>query len=315
MDRNRKLLLLAAAWISAGLLSYFVYRTAVAPKAEPMSSVLVATRDMSLGTKLQNSDLKLVSIPERAVPKGAVSQYKNALGRVLLVPLGINEVVVSSKITGQDGTPEGIASTIEPGKRAVSVQITDVTGVAGLIQKDSHVDVIFTKPGNMDEASTSIILQNVRVLSTGKPAPVSQTTSTTTSSQAAQTSAADARTTTRAPVVTLLLDPADAQKLELAKNEGKISLSLRNPQDNTEVAVNAPMTAEVLDPAYDARTSAARRKRAPQRDTTNDAAAIARLQALQKRQEAPPPPKKEPEKPRVVVDVFRGDKHVQETFK
>jgi hypothetical protein len=71
------------------------------------------------------------------------------------------------------------------------------------------------------------------------------------------------------------------------------------------------MTPEVLDPTYDQRALSARRKRAPQRDTSNDAAAWAKLAALQKQE----PPKKEPEKPRAVVDVFRGEKHVQELFK
>jgi pilus assembly protein CpaB len=181
------------------------------------------------------------------------------------------------------------------------VQITDVSGVAGLIQPNSRVDVLFTRPGSMDEASTSTILQNVRVFSTGRLAPAGQT---------AQAAAAEARTP-RVPVVTLLLAPDEAQLLELAKNEGKISLSLRNPQDSVIVEGTAPMTPEALDPTYDQRAAAARRKRAPQRDTANDAAAWAKLAALQKSE----PPKKEPEKIRLVVDVFRGDKHVQELFK
>src|SRR5581483_9004270 len=71
MDRNRKLLILVVAWVSAGLLSWFVYANAVAPKAEPQTAVVVAARDMPLGTKLQNGDLKLIRIPERAIPKGA----------------------------------------------------------------------------------------------------------------------------------------------------------------------------------------------------------------------------------------------------
>lgn len=304
MDRNRKLLILAAAWISAGLLSWFVYANALAPKAEKQTKVLAAVRDMPLGYKLQPADLRLVSIPERTAPKGVITAYKEAIGRVLLVPLTANEPIVQWKIAGESDTPEGIASTITKGYRAVSVQITDVTGVAGLIQRDSHVDVVFTRPGNMDEASTSIILQNVRVLAVGKTAPIGQS---------AQAAAAEARAT-RTPVVTLLLRPDEAEKLELAKNEGKISLSLRNPLDATEVEAGDPMTSAVLDPAYDARADAARKRRTPPRDTSGDAAALARIAALQRKQEEPPP-KKEPDKPRAVVDVFRGDKHVQETFK
>jgi pilus assembly protein CpaB len=302
MDRNRTILILAVAWISAGLLSWFVYATAVAPRTEPQKPVVVTARDMALGTKLTGADVKLANLPERTVPKGAVVQVKDAAGRVLLAAVSTNEPILGSRLS-EPNASEGIASTIDKGLRAVSVQITDVSGVAGLIQPKSRVDVIFTRPGAMDEASTSTILQNVRVLSTGRLAP---------SGQSAQAAAADA-CAPRAPVVTLLLTPDQAEVLELAKSEGKISLSLRNPQDADVLEGGEPITPAVLDPTYDQRAAANRRKRAPQRDAGNDASAWAKLAELQKKQEAAP--RKEPEKPRVVVDVFRGDKHVQEQFR
>jgi pilus assembly protein CpaB len=297
---NRTILILAAAWVSAGLLTWFVYATAVAPRTEPQTRVVVAARDMALGTKLTENNLKLVNIPERTVPKGAVLQLKDAISRVVLTAVSTNEPILANRLSAPNAS-EGMASTIDKGLRAVSVQITDVSGVAGLIQPNSRVDVLFTRPGTMDEASTSTILQNVQVFSTGRLAPSAQT---------AAAAAAEARAP-RSPVVTLLLTPDQAQMLELAKNEGKISLSLRNPQDGVILQGSAPMTTEVLDPSYDQRSAAARRKRAPQRDTTNDAAQWAKLAALQKQETA----RKEPEKPRAVVDVFRGDKHVQELFK
>jgi pilus assembly protein CpaB len=302
MDRHRTILILAAAWVSAGLLSWFVYATAVAPRTEPHKLVIVAARDMALGTRLTRDDLKRVSLPEGTLPKAAVLQLEDATGRVLLAPVNTNEPILATRLSAPNAS-EGMASTIDHGYRAVSVQITDVSGVAGLIQPKSRVDVLFTRPGRMDEASTSTILQNVQVLSTGRQTP---------SGLSAQAAAAEARAP-RAPVVTLLLTPAQAQVLELAKSEGKISLSLRNPQDTAAVDSGEPITPEVLDPTYDQRAAAARRKRAPQRDTTNEAAAWAKIAELQKKTEAPP--RKEPEKPRVVVDVFRGDKHVQEQFR
>jgi pilus assembly protein CpaB len=304
MDRHRTILILAAAWIAAGLLSWFVYATAVAPRTEPQTPVVVAARDMALGTRLAARDVKLASLPERGVPKGVVSQVKDAADRVLLAAVTANEPILASRLSAPNAS-EGMASTIDPGYRAVSVPITDSTGVAGLIQPKSRVDVLFTRPGRMDEASTSTILQNVRVLSTGRTAPTGLT---------AQAAAVEARAP-RAPVVTLLLTPSQAQVLELAKSEGKISLSLRNPLDSSTVESGEPITPEVLDPSYSQRAAAARGKRAPQglRDTAADAAAAAKLAQFQKKVEAPPA--REPEKPRVVVDVFRGEKHVEEQFR
>jgi len=295
MDRQKKLLIFVGAWASALVLTWILYAKTVAPQEEKTTVVVVAARDMAAGTLLRAADLKTVKYPERTVPKTAVLESANAVSRVLLTPVNMNEPVLLSKLSTPT-TVEGISSTIEPGYRAVSVQITDVSGVAGLIQPNSHVDVLFTRPGTMAEASASTILSDVKVLSTGRLLPAGQTP--------------DPRTP-RSPVVTLVVTPADAQKLELAKNQGKISLTLRNPLDHTPPSQTGPITTQVLDPDIDTRTAAARKARLGGRAALPDAKEWQALAAAKKEDEK----KKEPEKPRAVVDVYRGDKHVQEIFK
>jgi pilus assembly protein CpaB len=297
MDRQKKLLIFAAAWVSAGLLTWFLYAKTAAPQQEKQAGVVVATRDMGTGTLLRTSDLKKVNYPEKSIPKGIVSDPKDAVNRVLLVPIANNEPVLASKLSGAT-TVEGMASTIEPGFRAVSVQITDASGVAGMVQPNAHVDVLFTRPGSMAEAVTTTILENVKVLSTGRQLATGQTV--------------DPRAP-RSPVVTLVMSPAEAQKLELAKNQGKISLSLRNPLDTTRTQAAGPITTEVLDPNVLTRAAAAKKARMPVRGpsgpgTAGDGQGWPELRAPAKKE-------KEPEKPRVVVDVYRGDRHVQELFK
>jgi pilus assembly protein CpaB len=305
-------MLFGAAWVSAALLSWFLYAKTTGPKDEKKVQILVAGREMPIGTLLKKTDVKLVALPEKDVPKGALFSDKEALSRVLLYPVSVNEPLLQSKVSATT-TAEGVPSTIEPGYRAVSVQITDVSGVAGLIQPNSRVDVLFTRPGSMAEAITTTILQNVRVISTGRTTQVGQTV--------------DPRAP-KMPVVTLVLTPMDAQKLELAKNQGKISLSLRNPLDNTAGSDTGPVTTEILDPMTSARLARARKGR-----TTNIARANLEdprvwqeltgekkpqdEEAARKKREAEEEArrKKEAEKPRVVVDVYRGDKHVQEMFR
>ena len=167
MDRQKKLLLFGAAWVSALLLTWFYYANAVAPKQEKTLRMVVASHDMPMGTLLRKNDLKVVNYPEKDVPKGSIFQLVAAENRVLMVPLNTNEPVLQGKLSDMT-TVEGVSSTIDRGYRAVSVQITDVSGVAGLIQPGSRVDVIFTRPGSMAEATTSTILQNVKVISTGR---------------------------------------------------------------------------------------------------------------------------------------------------
>jgi pilus assembly protein CpaB len=309
MDRQKKFLLFGAAWVSALLLTWFYYHNAVAPQQEKTLRMVVATHDMPVGTLLKKSDLKVVNYPAKDVPKGSIFQISGAENRVLMMPLNTNEPVLNGKLSDMT-TVEGVSSTIDRGYRAVSVQVTDVSGVAGLIQPGSHVDVIFTRPGSMAEATTSTILQNVKVISTGRTVAVGQTL--------------DPRAP-KSPTVTLILLPADAQKLELAKNQGKVSLSLRNPLDSAQAANTEPVTTEVLDPMISARLARARRGRTTNVARANledpkvwqeltgekklvDPAKIAAEEEARRK-------KAEPEKPRIVVDVYRGDKHVQESFK
>ena len=309
MDRQKKLLLFGAAWLSALLLTWFYYSNAVSPKTEKTLKMVVASHDMAVGTLLKKNDLKLVNYPESQAPKGSLFRTAAAENRVLLVNVNSNEPVLQSKLSDTTSV-EGVASTIERGYRAVSVQITDVSGVAGLIQPGSHVDVIFTRPGSMAEATSSTILQNVKVISTGRTVAVGQTV--------------DPRAP-KSPTVTLVLLPEDAQKLELAKSQGKIGLSLRSPLDTAQIANPEPVTTEVLDPMISARTARARRGRTTNVSRANleDPNVWQELTGEKKpvdprkaeAEEAARRKKAEPEKPKIVVDVYRGDKHVQESFK
>jgi len=291
MDRNRIIMLFGIAWISAALLTWFLYASTVGAKPQARRAVMAAARDLPLGITLKKTDLKQVKLLDQEIPKGALFTETEALRRVTLYPVSTNEPFIASKLSTADG-PEGIMATIPAGYRAVSVPITDVSGVSGLITPNSRVDVLFTRPGTMAEAVTSTILQNVKVLAVGRLISPNQTV--------------DPKAT-KMPVATLIVTPDDAQKLELAKNEGKVSLTLRNPLDGNGVLDNNPVTTEVLDPYGSAR----RTKRTKVPNNLNDPKVWADLtgeQPIAKNRKPLPIP------PRAVVDVYRGDKHVQEVF-
>jgi pilus assembly protein CpaB len=290
MDRNKILLIFAGAWISAAVLTFFLYRSTRAPREQKTVSILAASRDLPAGTRLQKGDVKLIRVLEGDAPKAAIADEKQALDRATLFPLSANEPVTAPKLSGNTGA-EGLPATIEIGKRAIAVPINDSSGVAGLIQPRAHVDVLFTKTGSMAEALTTTILEDVTVLAIGRTTEASNTAPATTT-----------QTATRP--ATLLVTPEQARALELAKNQGKISLALRNPLDQT-TAPEGVATAQSL---YSA--GAAKKSGPPPRTA-----------------QAGAPPKAEPPKPPVVstsveappvkkrlVDVYRGDKHTQEAF-
>ncbi len=287
MDRQKIILIFVGAWISAALLTWFLYATTKAPRSEKMVAIAAAARDMPAGTRLQIGDVKMVRLPEKDVPKAAVLDQLMVMDRPLLFPVGANEAIISNKVASAAG-PEGLPALIEIGKRAVSVPITDGSGVAGMIQPRAHVDVLFTKPGSVAEAVTTTILEDVVVLAMGRTTEVATTSPTTAVSTAP-------RPTTQA--ATLLVTPEQARKLELAKNQGKISLALRNPLDHTSAKDQSATTSDQLYAGFN-----------PKQNTPNlrDDRVWNQLSAK--------PEKKESPAPRHIIDVYRGDKHVQEIF-
>ncbi len=291
MDRQKIVLIFVGAWISAALLTWFLWATTKAPHAEKMVTIIAAARDMPAGTRLQKADLKTVRVPEKEVPKAAILDQKMAIDRPLLFPVGANEAIISSKVASAAGA-EGLPALIEIGKRAVSVQITDSSGVAGMIQPRAHVDVLFTKPGSNAEAVTTTILEDIVVLAMGRTTEVANSTGV------AAVSAAAPRSSTQA--ATLLVTPEQARKLELAKNQGKISLALRNPLDQSSAKDQSATTSDQLYAGFH-----------PKPKTTpnlRDDRLWNQLIARQPEKKEPPPA------PKHVIDVYRGDKHVQEIF-
>lgn len=312
MDRQRILMIFGAAWISAALLTWFLWSRTRAPQSEKTTRVVAAARDLAAGTRLSRGDVRLVSLPAKDLPRAAVLDAALVEGHALLYPVTMNEPLTTGKLSSTKGA-EGLPATIETGMRAVSIPVSDISGAAGLIQPRAHVDVLFTRPGSMAEALTTTVLEDVIVLSINRnteaappAAPQSSSSGTTSNTQANLNVSA-----TRA--VTLLVTPEDSRRLELAKNQGRLSLALRNPLDRSKLANREAVTAESLDPQLFTRI------RRPQPVGGGAAGANVRDPKLWAQLTGEEPvrkeeKKKEPPKPRVTIDVFRGDKHLQESF-
>lgn len=323
MDRQKLLLIFGGAFVAAALLTWFLYSQTVAPKKEKMVTVLAATADLPAGTRLQKVHLKKVSIPQATAPRAVLAEEAMALDRSLLFPVTQNEPLLSTRLSSVTGA-DGVASMIEPGKRAVSVSVADAASAGGLIQPRSHVDVLFTKTGSMAEAVTTTVLEDVIVLSIGRNVEAAAVAGPAGGSGSGTPSPT---VTTGNRSVTLLVTPEQARIVELAKNQGKVSLALRNPKDAAKAEEVLSATAETIDPGLMLRTAKARAMatgRMPNRALLNipnlkDDKAWAALVGEEPVETRPAAvraaaEKKEPPKPRAVIDVFRGDKHVQETF-
>jgi pilus assembly protein CpaB len=310
MDRQKVLIIFGVALVCALALSWFVLAQARGGQSEKYRKIVAAARDLPAGTRLKKGDLKLVGVSERDVPRTALFDDKLAVDRALLFPMNANEPLTVTKMTSSSGA-EGVAVLIEPGKRAVSVPITDASSAGGLIQPRSRVDVLFTRPGAMAEAITTTLIEDVPVLSVGKNTEVAAPQPAPAGGGAVTTQRPPAATS-----ATLMVTPDQARKIELAKAQGRVGLVLRNPLDHTAAVDREPATAETLDPML---AQMGLRRRIMAGKNLRDDRAWNRLIGGEPDTPARPAPrpvvkKAPPPKPRWTVDVYRGDKHVQEIF-
>jgi pilus assembly protein CpaB len=300
MDRQKVLMIFGGAFVAALVLSFLLFRLTVAPKTEETISVYAAVRDMAAGTRLKKGDLKLVRVLKRDASPSAITDDKALIDRPLLFPVTTNEPITPSKVAGSAGA-EGIPSTIEIGKRALAVQVNDPSGVAGLIQPRAHVDVLFTRPGSMTESVTTTILEDVIVLSITR---ITEATSSATAATGTTATTVTPAQTNQNRSVTLLVDPDQLRTLELAKQQGRISLALRNPLDTGKSKEVRATSGTILygDLPKELRPDIKKQQQA-------SGPPPVKIVAAPKPEPPPAPPK-----PKNVVEVFRGDKHSVEKF-
>jgi len=216
MHLDRRFVIIVGSSLAWGMIvSLLFYRMALGsrgPAAE--KTLVVAAEPLSPGASITAAELKTIRVPVNLFPKGGYSRMEDIVGRPVISSIGGDEPVVDSRLAAR-GSGFGVAPMIPPGMRAASVRVNDVAGVAGFVLPGMRVDVLVTgKPPGADDTFTATVLQNVTVLSAG------QTVQTDGKSQSMSVT-----------VVTLLVDPVQAESLTLAANEGHLQLVLRNSSD------------------------------------------------------------------------------------
>src|SRR5205809_127720 len=165
------------------------------------TKVAVATVPLAYGVDITPDKVRFVDYPNTSIPPGAFTTAAQLIPvgkkRVALMPIGVNEPILPSKITGE-GQGASIAALLPEGMRAAAVRINDVSGVAGFVQPNDSVDVLITRtlPGNDNNTQlTDVLLQAVRVIAIDQ-----QSKNSDGSAKVAKTA-------------TLEVSPIDAQKL------------------------------------------------------------------------------------------------------
>ncbi|WP_019652677.1 Flp pilus assembly protein CpaB [Variovorax atrisoli] len=188
------------------------------------NKVVVAAVDIELGSRVNPQMLTTVDWPRGSVPNGAFSDIKALDERVVKVGVLRGEAIVEGKLAPV-GTQGGLSAVIATGKRAMTVRVNDVVGVAGFALPGNYVDVMVNaqqEKGRGEEALqiSKTVLEKVLVLAVAQEANRDDTKPKVVSA------------------VTLELSLEDSEKLDLARSVGTLSLVLRNQMDKTTVATD-----------------------------------------------------------------------------
>jgi pilus assembly protein CpaB len=221
----RTLIVLSVAIVAAALASFGVYR-AVSQLPQrgtqiALKKAVVAATAMPVGTLVTRESVKLIDWPANSPLEGGFSKIEDVIDRGLVTPVVENEPLSENKLAPKEAGA-GLPPTIKQGMRAISVRVNEVIGVAGFVVPGTHVDVVTiikdpTSTGKQDDTLSRVVVSNVQVLTAGTRYDQEE-------------SKKDGKPI-RSTVVTLMVNPLDAERIALAQSQGELLLTLRHPLD------------------------------------------------------------------------------------
>lgn len=226
MKTTRALLMIAFS-VVAGVVAVFFAASWLAQKNSMMTQkVVVAARDLELGNALDPSMMQTLDWPTGGVPAGATNDPKSLEARVIRTTVMRGEPILEGKLA-PIGTKGGLSAVIDSGKRALTVKVNEVIGVAGFALPGNYVDILVNVQDEREKSVSKIVLERILVLAV------------------AQEAARDETKPKVVSAVTLQVTPEEAEKLDLARSIGSLSLVLRNQVDK-DPAATAGMRKEDL---------------------------------------------------------------------
>jgi pilus assembly protein CpaB len=239
MEKWRVVVPVALALVIAVVASVLIYKwmkkQTVPKKVAKVEEVkikqaAVAEINLPAGTKLKDEHFKTVSFLEESLPPGYFSDSKKLIGRIVIKPITIKELILESALAPVSVTKGGVTAILKPGKRAVTLAGNKLMGVSGFVNPGDHVDILMkTIDPETSETINKTVFENVRILATGtqlvtnaegKPSPVDS--------------------------YTLEVTPEEGERLTLAASSGKLQFALRSVLDSETVLTTGATPKEIL---------------------------------------------------------------------
>jgi len=222
--RTNSIFILVIAIVMGGIAAFLARNWLISrtQATATTTTILAAAKQLPFGTTLTDDSVVEMPWAAKVLPEGSFSS-KEALfkdgRRIALAMIQQNEPILTSKITGP-GQRASLSTLLDQDKRAITVRVDDVRGVAGFVLPNDRVDVVLIR--NATESSgqrqSDMLLQDIKVIAVDQIAAQQK----------------DSPVVVKA--VTLEVTPFQAQKISLATSVGSLSLILRKAGDSNVVA-------------------------------------------------------------------------------
>ena len=191
--------------------------------------VVVAARDLEVGTRLQPEMLQIVDWPSGAPLKEPFDAADKVRDRVINQQVLRGEPILAAKLA-QPGEKGGLSAVLETGKRAITVKVNEIVGVAGFALPGNYVDVMVNTPDDSGKSISKIVLERIKVLAVAQDVSTSETKARVVNA------------------VTLEVTPQQAEQIDLARSIGTLSLVLRSQVDKASAATVGARRTDLLKP-------------------------------------------------------------------
>jgi pilus assembly protein CpaB len=242
--RPNSILILVIAIVMGGVAA-FLARSWLLSRTQATATtatIVVASKQLPYGTQLSQDNLQEIPWAATVVPEGSFPSREALFKegrRITLATFQQNEPILNSKITGP-GERASLSTLLDKDKRAITIRVDDVRGVAGFILPGDRVDVVLIRSDSetgVRRDYSDLLLQDVKVIAVDQLASEQKNSPTV------------------AKAVTLEVTPQQAQKISLASDVGHLSLILRKAGDSNVVANQRVTTTDLSEAAPERRAS------------------------------------------------------------
>ncbi|MEY3900278.1 MAG: hypothetical protein RI962_1433 [Pseudomonadota bacterium] len=229
MLKNRRSLLVLVGAIVTGLIAVALAVQWTNQKiSQSVTQIAVASKDIDAGEKLSRDNMQVMSWPRSSLVRGSAASVEPLDGRVAAQAITAGEPILEQRLAA-NGVRPGLSAIIAPGRRAMTVKVNEVIGVAGFALPGNYVDILVTLNQTSQPPISRIVLERIPVLAVAQEHTVK-----------------DESKPKVVSAVTLEVTPEQAERLDLARSIGALSMVLRNQIDKDPVVSRGALISDIF---------------------------------------------------------------------